>query len=117
MKRIAVFGLLAVCAGLISAAEFKPLTGQYAITGPSLQDAPPDERPDRAMLFLDGDAARDVYRGMTAAAKPQVCAPDTAVVKSAGGMECMFDASDDNYACWISVGLETGEAVHTDVPC
>ena len=117
MKRIALFGLLAVSAGLISAAEFKPLTAQYAITGPSLMDAPPDERRDRVMFFLEGDAARDVYRGMTAAAKSQVCFPESAVVKSAGGMECMFDANDDTYACWISVRLDSGEAVHTDVPC
>jgi hypothetical protein len=117
MKRIALFGLLAMSAGLISASEFKPLTGQYVITGPSLQDAPPDARRDRVVFFLEGDAARDVYRGMTAEAKPQVCAPDDAVVKSAGGMECMFDASDDTYACWISMRFDSGEAVHTDVPC
>lgn len=117
MKRIALFGLLAMSAGLISASEFKPLTGQYTLTGPSLQDAPADEPRDRVLFFLEGDAARDVYRGMTAEAKPQVCAPVSAVVKSAGGMECMFDKSDDSYACWISVRLDSGEGVHTDVPC
>jgi hypothetical protein len=117
MSRSALFALLALCTGLVAAAEFKPLTGQYSVSGPSLQDAPPDERQDRIVLFLDGASARALYRGMTATAKPQVCAPESAVVKSAGGVECMFDKADGTYACWVGVRLDSGEAVHTDIPC
>jgi hypothetical protein len=117
MERIALVALLTLIAGFACAAEYKTMTGQYAITGPTLMDAPADEKQDRVVLFLYGDAARDVYRGMTATAKPQVCAPDGSVTKSAGGVECMFDASDDTYVCWIGMRLDSGQAVHADVPC
>lgn len=107
--------MLAVC--VARAGEFKPLAGQYVITGPSLMDAPADEERDRVVLFLEGDAAREVYRGMTAPAKSQVCAPEGALTKVAGGVECTFEAKDDSYRCWIGVGLGNGQAVHTDIPC
>jgi hypothetical protein len=118
MKRIApLFAMLTLVSGHVVGSEYKPMSGQYAITGPTLMDAPADEKQDRVVLFLEGDAARDVYRGMTAPAKPQVCTPEGAVTKSAGGVTCTFDANDDTYACWIGVRLDSGHAVQVDVPC
>mgnify|MGYP003577746295 CR=1 FL=1 len=54
---------------------------------------------------------------MTAPAKSQVCSPEGSLTKVAGGVECTFEANDDSYRCWIGVGLGSGQAVHTDIPC
>jgi hypothetical protein len=117
MKRIALLALLVLASGFVVSAEYKPMQGQYAISGPTLMDAPADEKQDRVVLFLEGDAARDVYRGMSVQAKPEVCTPNGALTKQAGGMSCMFDASDDTYTCAIGVRLDSGRAVQLDLPC
>ena len=117
MKRIVLFSLLVLVSSFVAGAEYKSMQGQYAISGPTLMDAPADEKQDRVVLFLEGDAARDIYRGMSAQAKPEVCTPDGALTKNAGGVSCMFDASDDTYTCAIGVRLDSGLAVHPDLPC
>jgi hypothetical protein len=117
MQRIALCAVLAVVSGSVAGAEYKPISGQYAISGPTLMDAPADENRDRVVLFLEGDAARDIYRGMSAPTKADVCTPDGAVTKTSGGVSCTFNAGNDTYMCWIGVRLDSGRAVHVDVPC
>lgn len=117
MKPSAPVALLVLVSGLAAAAEYKPMTGQYAITRPTLLDAPADETPDRIVLFLEGAAARDTYRRMSAAARPRECSQDVALTKTAGATACRFDTTEDTYVCWIGVHLHSGQGVQLDVPC
>lgn len=117
MQRAASLALLVLASGSVASADYKPMAGQYAVSGPTLMDAPANEKQDRVVLFLEGNAARDVYRGMSAPATPKVCTPDGSLTKEAGGVSCTFDAGDDTYVCWIGVRLDSGHAVHVDVPC
>lgn len=111
-KRTIAAGVLVAALGLGSAAaalDVKPLAGSYAIGSATLVDPPPGEKKDRLLLYLDGDAAREVYEAMPAPARADACDPDLRT-KSAGALECSLSKAGE-YTCAVGILLEQGTTV------
>ncbi|MDH0867595.1 hypothetical protein [Mitsuaria sp. GD03876] len=106
-------GLLAVACFIPFAAdaqEYRPLQGKYAIAGAHLVDPAPGEKRDRAVMFIEGDAAADMFKDMPQKAVKDQCAGDL-VSKSAGNLVCS-KANDGKYFCSFAVGLKDGRLLN-----
>lgn len=101
--------------GALGASEgFKKLTGSYMIASKNLIDPAPGEKKDRVALFLEGDAARDIYNQMPGPARKNACSSDLRT-KSSGGLICSKDLSRNDYQCTVGVILKTGAVVDVSV--
>lgn len=109
---IAVFAGVALAA---NAAEWKPLTGTYAITERSLLDPGAEEpRDTHFRLQLRGAAASDLYQAMKTAAIRDECTG--ASLKRVGDMRCRYYANDKHYECDFSIDI-AGQKIDYGVPC
>jgi hypothetical protein len=85
-----------------------PLSGEYHFHGKTLLDPPPGEAQDTHLgLVLEGRAARDLFRRMTAKAEADVCLDDGSVSKTQGGLRCTELAGKAGWRCEFAIQLES----------
>lgn len=110
MKKLAAISLC-FCAAAVLAAEsrYKPLDAVYAITGKTIIDPDPEEKKDRVAIYINGDAAREIYKAMSVPEEPLPCNDDSSPErqKSAGGLTC-FHHDKDDYGCGVAIKLDDG---------
>lgn len=92
---------------------FQPLAGEYAIASKTLIDPPPEEKKDRALFFIEGDAAREMFAAMPAPPRRDRCEPDS-VTKIAGGLLCSMTSAGD-YLCSFGLLLASGAVTRGSV--
>jgi len=97
-----------------AATGYKKIAGSYAISSRNLIDPAPGEKKDRAVFFLEGDAAMDMYNKMSVAAKEDPCSEDL-ITKSSGGLICSKEISTNVYTCTFGVLLKSGTLVKASV--
>ena len=104
MKKRALLVALALVASDLGAADWKPLTGTYAVTAMYYLD-PPEEDPKDShfRIQLTGDAARELYLAMKVAEKRDECTNATA--KQIGEMQCLHYKNQKKYTCAFSVNI------------
>jgi hypothetical protein len=94
-----------------TAADWKRLTGTYAITAKNYLDPSDDEPKDSHLrIQLAGDAARDLYLAMKVAEKPDECTGATA--KRVGEMQCLFYKGEKKYECHFAVDVMQQKIEH-----
>lgn len=95
----------------VGAQEVKPGMVSYMLTTEAITDPDPAEPRDRVLLFIEGDAAREIFAAMTVKPAKTDCMGETVpkgeVLKKAGKLECTFDGKDD-YRCSVGLMLKTG---------
>lgn len=116
--RSAIAAAASIAIGLMLAAtavalDVKPVAGTYAIGSATLVDPPPNEKRDRLLLYLEGNAAREVYEAMTAPVRISACDSDLRT-KTAGALECSLSKAGE-YTCSVGVSLERGMTVAASV--
>jgi hypothetical protein len=94
--------------GVLSAgaqgAEWKALSGTYAITPEFYLDPSIDEPANSHIRFqLEGDAAKDLYDALPGEAVKDDCTGQN--MKSAGEVRCRFDGGETRYECDFSINL------------
>lgn len=93
------------------------LSGSYRFHGKSIVDPPPGEAKDSHLgLVLEGAAARDLFRRLTAKAKPDICLDDGSRTKTQGGIRCTQLAGRAGWRCEFAIQLDT-QAVVADGAC
>ena len=109
---------LAVTALPIDAQEStKRLTGTYAVGGRTLIDPPAGEAKNTHLyVVLDGSAARDVYRAMSARAVRDACLDDGSFTKTLGAMQCTENAKAKRYTCAFAINL-TEQKIEAGAVC
>ncbi|WP_141100975.1 hypothetical protein [Roseateles aquatilis] len=96
--------------GMVPAQEYKSLQGRYAVSGAHLVDPMPGEKRDRAVFFIEGQAAIDMYNGMSQKPAKDRCAADL-TSKSAGNLVC--SKTDDNkFFCSFAVSMKDGRTLN-----
>lgn len=114
----ATIGWLVVFAGAAlaaQAAEWKPVTGTYAITEKNPLDPGEGEPRDSHLRFqLTGAAASDLYRAMKSAVVRDECTG--ASLKQVGDMRCRHYANDKRYECDFSIDIAR-QKIEYGVPC
>lgn len=109
---------LVVLAGSVlaaQAAEWKPVTGTYAITEKSLLDPAAEEpRDTHFRLQLTGAAAGDLYQAMKTAAIRDECTG--ASLKQVGDLRCRYYVNDKRYECDFSIDIAR-QKIDYGVPC
>jgi len=109
------FVVLAGSALAAQAAEWKPVTGTYAITEKNLLDPSAEEpRDTHFRLQLTGAAASDLYQAMNAAAIRDECTG--AGLKQIGDLRCRYYANDARYECDFSIDIAR-QKIDYGVPC
>jgi hypothetical protein len=105
-----VGGVAAVA--LAQTGVFKRLEAQYSIATKDIVDPLPEDRPDRVILSITGQSAKEIYLAMPALGKRVSCdgqgdasLPPT---KTAGGLECTGD-DKKGYSCSVAIMLSTGK--------
>ncbi|MHB1207387.1 MAG: hypothetical protein ACYCZX_17605 [Rhodospirillaceae bacterium] len=111
-KAIVIFSCFCAAvagAALPSDSKYSPLHATYAITGETILDPSPEEKKDRVSIYIDGDAARQIYKAMPAPEKPYACNDDNSPVrhKTAGGLMCIGD-DKKGYSCSVAIKLDDG---------
>ena len=97
-------------AGLAIGQEFRPLAGRYALTTSNMVDSIPGEKPDRVIVFVEGKAAEDIFKGMAQKPTKDRCASDI-VSKMAGNLVCSkLDAG--KFFCSFGVSLHDGRILN-----
>lgn len=87
-----------------TAADWKPLTGTYAVTAEHYLDPGPDKPTNSHFrLQLTGDAARDLFEAIPGKATVDECTGGQS--KTAGQLRCTLSADDGGYECAFSVDL------------
>lgn len=90
--------------------EYRPIEALYMMSGPTLIDPSPDERVDRLVLHIRGDAAREMFEAMPMEATQVNCqgvaTPSGLRRKVAGNLICEFSGGY-GYACNVSILLAT----------
>jgi hypothetical protein len=95
---------LSSLATLACAAEWKPLSGTFAITGENYLDPGADEPANSHFrMQLTGDAAKDLYAAIPGASSVDACTG--AQSKSAGDVRCLYIEAEDSYEYTFSVNL------------
>lgn len=112
MKNAVAISLCLCAAGAVAvmAAEsrYKPLDATYAITGETIIDPDPEEKKDRVSIYINGDAAREIYKAMPVPEEPIPCSDNSPNrQKSAGGLTCFHHEKDD-YGCGVAIKLDDG---------
>ena len=113
MKKVAAISLCLCVVGavaVLAAGRYKPLDATYAITGATIIDPDPEEKKDRVSIYIDGDAAREIYKAMSVPEEPLPCDDDKSPnrQKSAGGLTCFHHDKDDAYGCGVAIKLDDG---------
>lgn len=110
-KLTVVFTCQLLCVSAAHASGgYKQLSGSYAITSENIVDPGPEEKKDRLVLFIEGDAAREVFDSMDVPVKKNDCDPALRT-KSAGGLVCSVDLTRKDFQCTVGVKLGNGSAV------
>lgn len=115
-KILMLFLALSCVAGAAAQDNRYPLTGQMIITGEEPWDPPPDQKNDRAGLFLTGESAEKLYKSM--AVKPtngDVCKKGL-LRKEVGALICEND-NGKSYHCSVAILLSSGQAKQIGTPC
>jgi hypothetical protein len=113
--KLFVIGLC--CALAVSAAtatDYRKIEGTYGFATKSIIDPDPAEKPDRLVVYLEGQSAKDVYKRMPIAAVPDPCGSKQRV-KMAGDLWCSFDPDAKDYSCSFGLLLKTGRATYASV--
>ena len=85
----------------------KALSGTYAIAGKDAIDPPPGQPADTHLqLYLDGSAARDLYRAMKVKAMPDDCIGAGAHSKFLGGIACTELEGGKKYECSLAIDIQ-----------
>jgi hypothetical protein len=100
--------LMLLIAGLLSigahGAEWKALSGTYAITPESYLDPADDEPANSHIRFqLDGESARELYHALPGDAVKDECTGLD--MKSAGNVRCRFDRGESSFECDFSIDI------------
>lgn len=104
MRYLAVVALLAASNAAISAADWKPVQGTYAVTAKYYLDPAEDEPKDSHIRFqLSGNTAKDLYVAMKVAERPDECTG--AISKTIGEMQCVFYQKEKKYACHFALDV------------
>lgn len=104
MKPLFYAALLATSIPVSSAADWKPVSGTYAVTARNYLDPADGEPNDSHVRFqLSGDTARHLYLAMKVAEKRDECTGATA--KQIGEMQCLFYEKQGAYACHFSLNI------------
>lgn len=89
---------------LVSAADWQPLSGTYAVTGASLIDPMPDESPNSHFrMQLTGASAKDLYLSIPGSAVIDDCTGGQS--KSVGELQCLYFKDGDKYECAFAIDL------------
>ncbi|UMR29226.1 hypothetical protein MJ904_19340 [Massilia sp. MB5] len=106
----AISSLLAISLFLASlqcqAQEYGKLDGTYAIKSATLIDPPSNEKKDRIVMIIKGNAAKDMYDEIPAKAKKSKCDAEM-LLKIAGNLACTKESNF--YTCNVAILLRTGE--------
>ena len=103
MKLLALTFLLA-SSTLALAADWKDVTGIYAITAEDYLDPPPEQKENTHFrLQLTGDSAKDLYNAMSVEPIEDECTGGMA--KNIQQMKCLYFASDNTYECHFSINI------------
>jgi hypothetical protein len=88
----------------VSAADWKPLSGTYAVTAENYLD-PSDEEPKNShfRLQLSGNAAKDLYRALPGKPVKDLCTGGQA--KTSGELRCLYFKEQSAYECAFSIDL------------
>ena len=85
----------------------KKLTGSYMLAGKDAVDPPPGQPQDTHLqLYLDGDAARDLYQAMKVKAMPDECIGHDAHTKFQGGIACTMHAGGKDFECSFAIDIK-----------
>jgi hypothetical protein len=105
---------ISMAAALLGAATIpafpttQALTGTFAIAGATANDPPPDEAQDTHLyLFLDGEAARQLYTAMKVEAETDVCLDDGSLSKRIGSTACIQHVGNEDYECTLGIAIAT----------
>ncbi|MBX9402514.1 hypothetical protein K4L06_14470 [Lysobacter sp. BMK333-48F3] len=93
---------------------YRKLSGSYAITSAHLVDPGPAQKRDRAVFFVESDAAKDLYQAMKGKAVRDPCS-DELTTKTAGGLACSKEVGREVYTCAFGVRLESGTLIGAKV--
>jgi hypothetical protein len=89
---------------LACAADWKDLTGIYAITGEDYLDPPTGQKENTHLrLQLTGDSAKDLYDSMSVEPIEDECTGGMA--KHIQHMQCLYFADDNTYECHFSINI------------
>lgn len=116
MKRSIVTILLLLTVLPVAAWQYQSLSGQYRIAGQTVIDPPPSEARDTHLhLELSGAAARDLYNAMKVAPKPDECADDGAMIKTAGEMQCLRSEDGKEFQCSFAIDIANQKITRASV--
>jgi len=114
MKLLALTFLLA-SSTLALAADWKDVTGIYAITAEDYLDPPPEQKENTHFrLQLTGDSAKDLYNAMSVEPIEDECTGGMA--KSIQQMRCLYFESDGTYECHFSINI-AGQKIEYGIAC
>lgn len=100
----AVLVLLAITPYGAYAADWKPLSGTYAVTAENYLDPAPEEPKNSHFRFqLTGSAARDLYMAIPGGSSLDECSG--AQAKSSGELQCLYFKDGTKYECAFSLDL------------
>lgn len=99
---------------LVAGEGYKKLRGSYAVSSATLVDPLPDQKEDRMAFFLEGDAARDMFKNLPGPARKDACS-EKLVTKTSGGLSCSRDVSGDVYTCSFAIMFDKGRLVSASV--
>lgn len=95
----------------VLAADWRPLSGTFAITAKEYLDPADGDKPDSHLrIQLDGEAARALYDAMPG--PPAVDACTGGLSKVSGEMVCTKTDGDRPYACHFAIEIATQKVVH-----
>jgi hypothetical protein len=96
--------LLAATPHGVYAADWKPLSGTYAVTAEHYLDPSPEEPTNSHFrLQLTGSAAKDLYLAIPG--NPSLDECTGAQAKSSGELECLYFKDGAKYECAFSLDL------------
>jgi len=101
-------------AGALAQADLFPkLEGYYLLRSENIVDPGPDDKPDRILLSITGNSAREIFSAMDVKAKVNRCDPAVAsspdqLTKKAGNLECVGN-DEKGFVCTLGVMLTTGK--------
>ncbi len=100
----AMLVLLAVMPYGAYAADWKPLSGTYAVTAENYLDPSPEEpKNSHFRLQLTGSAAKELYLAIPGSPSLDECTG--AQAKSSGELQCLYFKSGAKYECAFSLDL------------
>lgn len=103
MKILLTFVLVIMATGL-HAAEWKALTGIYAVTPKNYMDPSESEQKDsHYRIQFKGASAKDLYLAIKVAPVKDECTG--ALAKNIGEMQCLYFQENARYECHFSINI------------